>query len=107
MTTHNWTCEIVNLIYLQQNWIDNVMADQFKIRPTQQMSYVGFLAREKIIEADDIVSILNETLTQMGTQKPCTASNQNPFDHFHLLSNKTGNPPHQRSKRHDDRQTRS
>jgi hypothetical protein len=41
------------------------------------MGEVGFAAGEKVVETNDFVSLAEQTLAEMGTQKACSASDQN------------------------------
>ncbi len=61
--------EVVNLVHFQKDRQGNVVADQFEIRPAQQVSDIGLLAGEEIIHADDVVSLVDQPLAQMRPQK--------------------------------------
>jgi hypothetical protein len=60
------TRQVVDLIDLHIKREGNVVAKEFKIRIPQQMGDISFGARVEIVDAEDIVSILEETLTEMG-----------------------------------------
>ena len=53
---------------------------QLEIRPVEQMRDVGLLAGEEIVEADDVVSLLDQPLAQMRAQKAGPAGHQNAFE---------------------------
>jgi hypothetical protein len=62
--------------------LDDIVPHQFEIRLAQQAGDVGFLAREKIIDANNIVPVVNEALAQPGAEKARPTGHQNAFDVF-------------------------
>jgi hypothetical protein len=64
------TRQIVNLIDLHIKRKGNVVTKEFKIGISDQMSDISLGPRIEIVHTEDIVSILEETLAEMGTQKP-------------------------------------
>ena len=63
------------------------MPDELKIRFAQQMHDVGLLAGEKIVDADDIVPLLNQSIAQMRPDKTSPASHDNALEcirHSHI-----------------------
>jgi hypothetical protein len=47
------------------------------------MDHVRLLAREEIVEADHVVPQLDQSLAEMGTEKPGSAGHENPLDGWH------------------------
>ena len=50
--------------------MDHVVPQQLEIRPVEQMGDVGLLAGEEIVEANDVVSLIDQPLAQMRAEKP-------------------------------------
>jgi hypothetical protein len=57
------------------------VADQFKVGAPQQAGNVGLLAGEKVVQTDDVVSLFDQTLTNVGAQKTSSAGYKNSLDH--------------------------
>jgi hypothetical protein len=64
------TSQVVDLIDLHIKREGDVVANKFKIRIPHQMDDISLGPRIEIIDTEDIVSIPEETLAEMGTQKP-------------------------------------
>jgi hypothetical protein len=64
------TSQVVDLIDLHIKRKGNVVANEFKIRIPYQRSDISFGPRIEIVDTEDIVSILEETLAEMGAQEP-------------------------------------
>ena len=54
--------EAENAIDFEQDWLDDVVADELEIAVAEQVHDVGALAAEKIVEADDFVPVLEQAL---------------------------------------------
>jgi hypothetical protein len=52
----------------------DIVSNQIKIGATEQMSDIGFLASEEIIQTNDIMPLIHESLAQVRTKKTCAAS---------------------------------
>jgi len=63
------TRQVVDLIDLHIKREGNVVAKEFKIGIPYQRSDITLGPRIEIVDTEDIVSILEETLTEMGAQK--------------------------------------
>ena len=57
--------QIVNLIHFQKQRIDDVVPDHFEVRLVQQVSHIGFLTREKVIDANNVMALFDQPFTQM------------------------------------------
>jgi hypothetical protein len=64
------TSQVVDLIDLHIKRKGNVVANEFKIRIPYQRSDISLGPRIEIVDTEDIVSILEETLAEMGAQEP-------------------------------------
>jgi len=64
------TGQVVDLIDLHIKREGNVMAKELKIRIPYQVGDISLGSREEIVDTEDIVSVLEETLAEMGTQEP-------------------------------------
>jgi hypothetical protein len=80
MTWGGGTCEVVDLVHFQPDWLSDIVSHEFEIRQLQQMRDVRFLAREKVIEADDIVALGDEPFAEVRTEKPGAAGHQDAFN---------------------------
>jgi len=63
------TRQVVDLIDLHIKREGNVVAKEFKIGIPYRRSDISLGPRIEIVDTEDIVSILEETLTEMGAQK--------------------------------------
>jgi hypothetical protein len=57
--------QIVYFINFQIYGIDNIVADQFKMRKTHQMDDISFIAGKKIIQANDVVAFPQQSVAKM------------------------------------------
>ena len=80
------TGEVVDLVHLQPDGYRDIVPDQLEIRLGQQMGHVALLAGEEIVQADDVVTLRNQPVAQMRTQKSRAAGHQNSFDGTHVGS---------------------
>jgi hypothetical protein len=51
------------------------MTDNLEIVLAQQMPHILFASCIKVIEADNVIALFYQALTQMGTNKTCSTSN--------------------------------
>ena len=63
------TSQVVDFVNLHIEREGDVVANKFKIRISQQMDDIPLGPRIEIVDTEDIVSILEETLAEMGTQE--------------------------------------
>ena len=61
---------VVDLIDFEKDRQRDVVTNQFKIRLVQQVSHIGLLARKEIVQANDVVALLDQTFAEVGTKKP-------------------------------------
>jgi hypothetical protein len=54
--------ETEDAIDFEEDWLDYVVADEFEIAVAEQVHDVGALAAEKIVEADDFLAVVEQTL---------------------------------------------
>ena len=64
---------MVHLVDLEKDLLDNVVADQLEVRFSNKMRDVVFRAREEVIEADDVVSTLDQVGAEVGSHESGTA----------------------------------
>jgi hypothetical protein len=57
---------------------------ELEIGVLEEMLDIGLVPGEKVVSADDIMPVLQKAFAQVGTQKTCSARDQNSF--AHLLS---------------------
>jgi len=68
---------MINLIHLQQNWLNHIMPDQTKVGMVQPMFHISLAPGEKVVEYHHLVSLGHESIGQVGTDKACSAGNEN------------------------------
>jgi hypothetical protein len=69
------TCKIVNSINLELERVDHVVTDEFESGVPVQVMNVRFATGEKVVETNDIMSLFNKSLTEVGTEKAGAPSN--------------------------------
>ena len=70
--------QVVDLVHLQHDGVDHVVADEFQVRPGHELPQVVLGAREVIIQADDFVVLFQEVFHQVRTDEPRPPGYQNP-----------------------------
>ena len=75
------TGEVIDLVDFSLVGIDHVVADELEVRPADQVFDVGLLAREEIIEAEHLMPLIDEAITEMRAEEAGAAGNKNPLDH--------------------------
>lgn len=68
---------MIDLINFQENGLDDIVANELKIGFVQKMSDVIFAASEEIVNADDVITTVDEVVAQVASYKSCSARNQN------------------------------
>ena len=74
------TGEIVDFVDFQPDRQGDVVADQFEVRPRQEMYDVRLLAGEEIVQADDVVPVGDQPFAEVRAEKPGPAGDQNSLD---------------------------
>jgi hypothetical protein len=64
------TGQVVDRIDLHIKRKGDVVAKELEIRISHQMGDISLGSRVEIVDTEDIVSVLEETLAEMGAQKP-------------------------------------
>ena len=59
------------------------MPDQIKVGSVKQMGNIGLLAGKKIVQTNNVMTIGDQTLTQVRSQKTSPTGNKNSFDFRH------------------------
>ena len=77
--------EIVNFVDFQKDGHRHVVSDQLEIGPVQQVGYIGFLAREEVVEADNVMALVDQPVAEMGADKPGTTAYKNSFNQAHKV----------------------
>ena len=74
--------EVVDPVHLQQQRLADVVTQQLEASRVHQVTDIVAHAREEVVEADDIVALLYQTLAEMRADESGAAGNQHP----HVLS---------------------
>ena len=75
------TRHVVNLVDLQMDRHGDIVTDQFKIGSVQQTGDVRFLAGEKIVQTNNVVTVVDQPFAKVRTQKTGAAGDQNALNH--------------------------
>ena len=75
--------QVVDFVDFQPDRMDHVVREQFEIRPVEQMRDVRLLAGEEVVEADHVVSLLDQPLAQVRAQEAGPAGHQDPLVERH------------------------
>lgn len=65
--------QVVDLVDLEQDLLDDVVADQLEVGLVDQVRDVVLGAREEVVEADDVVAALDEVGAEVGADKARSA----------------------------------
>jgi hypothetical protein len=65
--------EVVDAIYLELEGVDHVVTDELKAGISNEMLDIGLASSEEVVEADDVMSLLNEAIAEVGTKESGTA----------------------------------
>jgi hypothetical protein len=71
--------EIVNLVDFERDRMRDVMPHELEVGLAEQMVDVRLLAGEEVVEANHIMPLADEPLTNMRPQKPGAPGHQNTF----------------------------
>jgi hypothetical protein len=77
-----WARQVVDLVRLDIERKGHIVAHKFETRVVVEMLYIAFGAGEQVVDAQDFMSHLEQTIDQMRTQKSGAASDQNTFTTF-------------------------
>ena len=86
MAWRGWAGKIENFVDFQKDFVRYIMPNQFKIRVVDQVNQIRLLTGEKVVEANDIMPVRDESLTEMGAEKSSSPSYQDAFDLRHELT---------------------
>ena len=72
--------EVVNLIHLSQirQRVDNVVRHTGEVLVIQKVHDIAHATGLKIVDADDLMAIMNQPLAQMRADKTCAPCHHNP-----------------------------
>lgn len=68
--------EVEDLINLEEDWLDDVMSDEFKVGAADEVSDIFLAASEEVVKADDMVATVDEEFTEVGADKAGTTSDE-------------------------------
>lgn len=82
---------MVDLIHLQQNWLDDIMPDHLEPRIPKQMHHILLPTGEEIINDDHVIPSGDQLIHQMTTNKTGATGDNNPLP---LAPNSHRHSPH-------------
>lgn len=65
--------QVVDLVDLEQDLFDDVVADQLKVGLVEEVRDVVLGAREEVVEADDVVAPLHQESAEVGADEARSA----------------------------------
>ena len=63
------TREVVDLIHFELERVDDVVPDKLETRMGQQVRDVRFLPGKEIVDTNDLVPVLDQSIAEMRTQE--------------------------------------
>ncbi len=81
MAGRRGTREVVYLVHFQEQRMGHIVTHQLEIRLREQVRDVRFLAREEVIDADNVLPGLDKPVTEMGAEEAGAAGYEYSFDH--------------------------
>ncbi|VFQ85853.1 unnamed protein product [Cuscuta campestris] len=69
--------QVVDLIDLEQNGFDNIMANELESGIPKMVHHVLLPPREEIVNDDDIIASLHQLIDQMAPDEPCPSGDHN------------------------------
>lgn len=73
---------MVDLVDLDDERLDNVVTDEFEVGMANPLRDVALLACEEIINDEYFMAEKHETIDEMGADKTCSTSDEDPFLFF-------------------------
>jgi hypothetical protein len=70
------TRKVVDPVDLELEGINHIVPDEFESGIANEMVNVRLATGEKIIQTDDIVSLFDKSVAEMGAEKPGSSGNQ-------------------------------
>jgi hypothetical protein len=70
------TRKVVDPVHLKLEGINHIVPDEFKSGISDEMLNVRLATGEKIIQTDDIVTLFDKSVAEMGAEKPGSSGNQ-------------------------------
>ena len=77
MSRRRRTGEVVDLVNFQPDWHRDVVANQLEVGAFEQVADICFLTGKEIVQANDVVTRVNQSLTEVGPKKSCPTGYQN------------------------------
>ena len=75
--------EVVDLVHLQPERLDDVVAEELEVGLREEVGDVGFLAREKVVDADHVVSQGDQPFAEVAAEEAGAASDEDPLEGRH------------------------
>lgn len=73
----SWAGKVIDAINLKLEWVDDIVANEFKAGIPQEVLDIGLATGKEIIEANDFIPLLDEAVTKMGAEKSGSAGDKN------------------------------
>ena len=73
--------EVIDLVHLEVQGKRHVVTDELKPVVIKQVADVVLGASEEVVDADDLVALTQQPVTQVGAQKPGAAGHHNSGRH--------------------------
>ena len=86
MNWRGWAGQIVYFIDLDKEGVRYVVSKQFKILIPKQMLYIAPRACVKIVDTENLISVCDQLIRQMGAKETGSPRNQNATFKVHFGS---------------------
>lgn len=77
------TCQIIDFIHLNVQRVCDVMAKELEIRVIHEVQDITLGARVEIVDAEDVITILQQPFTKVRTQKAGASRYGSAFTNMH------------------------
>ena len=69
--------QIIDLVYFNVEWKRHIVPDQLKARVSKQVLDVPLCPGKKVVDADDVMPVINQPVAQVRAKKARTSSYEN------------------------------
>ena len=75
--------EVVDLVHLEPQRLDDVVAEELEVRLREQMGDVGLLAREEVVDADHVVPLGDQSFAEVAAEEAGAARDEDSLQGRH------------------------
>ena len=75
--------KVVDLVDLEPQRLDDVVAEELEVGLREEMGDVGLLAREEVVDADHVVALGDQPLAEVAAEEAGASSDEDPLEGRH------------------------